>query len=513
MSVNTSCSTLATVSGTGCYKVDLVAYALNVAEDIDANQEPFNYSEAISCEDSEKWMFAMQEEMESLHKNRTWDLVKLPKGKKAVRCKWVFKKKEGTPGVEEPRYKARLVAKGYSQIPGVDFTDVFSPVVKHSSIRALLGIVAMHDLELEQLDVKTAFLHGELEEDIYMQQPEGFIVSEKEDYVCLLKKSLYGLKQSPRQWYKRFDSFMTSHDFKRSSFDSCVYFKKNSDGSFVYLLLYVDDMLIAAKDKREIRKVKAQLSEEFEMKDLGPAKKILGMEILRDRKANNEIEYMSHVPYSSAVGSLMYAMVCSRPDLSYAVSAVSRYMANPGKEHWKVVQWILRYLRGTTNVCLQFGRTKDGVIGYVDADFAGDLDRRRSLTGYVFTIGGCAISWKATLQTTVALSTTEAEYMAITEACKEAIWLKGLFSELNEDLQISTVFCDSQSAIFLTKDQMFHERTKHIDIRYHFVRDIIARGDIVVSKISTHENPADMMTKSLPITKFEHCLDLVGVHC
>ncbi|KAG8500752.1 hypothetical protein CXB51_002776 [Gossypium anomalum] len=536
-------------------EADLVAYALNVAEDIDANQEPSNYSEAISCEDSEKWMFAMQEEMESLHKNKTWDLVKLPKGKKTVLCKWVFKKKEGTPGVEEPKYKARLVAKGYSQVPGVDFTDVFSPVVKHSSIRALLGIVAMHDLELEQLDVKTAFLHGELEEDIYMQQPEGFTVSEKEDYVCLLKKSLYGLKQSPRQWYKRFDSFMTSHDFKRSSFDSCVYFKKNNDGSFVYLLLYVDDMLIVAKDKGEIRKVKAQLSEEFEMKDLGPAKKILGMEILRDRKtsklylsqkgyiekllcrfnmrsakpvstplaahfrlssalspqSDDEIEYMSHVPYSSAVGSLMYAMVCSRPDLSYAVSAVSRYMANPGKEHWKAVQWILKYLRGTTDVCLQFGRTEDGVIGYVDADFAGDLDRRRSLTGYVFTIGGCAISWKATLQTTVALSTTEAEYMAITEACKEAIWLKGLFSELNEDLQISTVFCDSQSAIFLTKDQMFHERTKHIDVRYHFVRDIIARGDIVVSKISTHENPADMMTKSLPITKFEHCLDLAGV--
>ncbi|KAG8503721.1 hypothetical protein CXB51_001724 [Gossypium anomalum] len=438
-------------------EADLVAYALNVVEDIDANRELSNYFEAISCEDSEKWMFAMQDEMESLHKNRTWDLVKLSKG--------------------------------------VDFTDVFSPVVKHSSIRALLGIMAMHDLELDQLDIKIAFLHGELEEDIYIQQPEGFT--------------------SPRQWYKRFDSFMTSHDFKRSSFDSCVYFKKNSDGSFVYLLLYVDDMLIAAKDKGEIRKVKAQLSEEFEMKDLVPRNKILGMEILRYRKtsklylsqkgyikkvlcrfnmqstkpvstplaahfrlslvlspqSDDEIEYMSHVPYSSAMGSLMYAIVCSRPDLSYAVSAVSRYMANP------------------------------------------DLDRRRSLTGYVFTIGGCAISWKATLQITVALSTTEAEYMAITEACKEAIWLKGLFSEFNEDLQISTVFCDSQSAIFLTKDQMFHKRTNQIDVRYHFVHDIITRGDIVLSRISTHENPADMMTKSLPITKFEHFLDLVGVHC
>ncbi|KAG8503402.1 hypothetical protein CXB51_001378 [Gossypium anomalum] len=380
-------------------EADLVAYALNVAEDIDANQEPSNYSEAISCEDSEKWMFAMQEEMESLHKNKTWDLVKLPKGKKTVRCKCVFKKKEGTPRVEKPRYKTRLVAKGYSQVPGVDFIDVFSPVVKHSSIRALLGIVAMHDLELEQLDVKTAFLHGELDEDIYMQQPEGFTVSEKEDYVCFLKKSLYSLKQSPRQWYKRFDSFMTSHDFKRSSFDSCVYFKKNNDGSFVYLLLYVDDMLILAKDKGEKRKsakpISTTLAAHFRLSSvLSP-------------QLDDEIEYMSHVLYSSAVGSLMYAMVCSRPDLSYAVSA--------------------------------FGRTEDEVIGYVNADFAGDLDRRRSLIGYVFTIVGCAISWKATLQTTVALSTTEAEYMAITDACKEAIWLKGLFSELNEDLQISTV--------------------------------------------------------------------------
>ncbi|KAG8490246.1 hypothetical protein CXB51_015516 [Gossypium anomalum] len=238
-------------------------------------------------------------EMESLHKNRTWDLVKLHKGKKAVRCKWVFKKKEGTLGVEEPRYKAILVAQGYSQIPGVDIIDVFSPVVKHSSIQPLLGLVAMHDLELEQLDVKTVFLHGELEEDIYMQQPEGFTVLENEDYVCLLKKSLYGLKQSPRQWYKRFDSFMTSHDFKRSSFDSCVYFKKNSDCSFVYLLIYVDDMLIATKDKREIRKVKVQLSEEFEIKDLGPAKKILGMEILRDRKTSKL--YLSQKGYIEKV--------------------------------------------------------------------------------------------------------------------------------------------------------------------------------------------------------------------
>ena len=412
----------------------------------------------------------------------------------------------------------------------------------------------MRDLELEQLDVKTAFLHGELEEEIYMDQPEGFIVPGKEDHVCKLKKSLYGLKQSPRQWYKRFDSFMLSNGFERSQYDSCVYIKF-VDGSPIYLLLYVDDMLIAAKSKKEITTLKAQLSSEFEMKDLGAAKKILGMEIKRDRnsrllflsqqnyikkvlrrfnmhdaksvstpiaphfklsasqcpESDEDIEYMSRVPYSSAVGSLMYAMVCSRPDLSYAMSLVSRYMANPGKEHWKAVQWIFRYIKDTADACLKFGKTGEGLVGYVDSDYAADLDKRRSLTGYVFTVGGCAVSWRATLQTVVAQSTTEAEYMAIAEACRESVWLKGLFTELCGDDSCITLFCDSQSAIYLTKDQMFHERTKHIDIKYHYVRDVIAQGKLKVSKISTHDNPADMLTKPVPVAKFELCSSLVGI--
>jgi hypothetical protein len=207
----------------------------------------------------------------------------------------------------------------------------------------------------------------------------------------------------------------------------------------------------------------------------------------------------------------MYAMVCSRPDLSYAMSLVGRYMANPGKEHWKVVQWIFRYLRGTSKACLKFGKTGEGLVGYVDSDFAADLDKRRSLTGYVFTVGGCAVSWKATLQSVVAQSTTEAEYIAINEACKESVWLKGLYAELCGDDSCINLFSDSQSAIYLTKDQMFHERTKHIDIKYHYIRDIVAQGKLKVCKISTHDNPADMMTKSVPVSKFELCSSLVGI--
>ncbi|KAG8492333.1 hypothetical protein CXB51_009816 [Gossypium anomalum] len=534
---------------------DIVAYALLIADD----DIPSTYTEAISNPDGVKWKQAMNEEMQSLHKNKTWELVTLPKGKKAIGCKWVYAKKEGFPDKNEIRYKARLVAKSYAQKEGIDYNEVFSPVVKHSSIRILLALVAQYDLELVQLDVKTAFLHGDLEEEIYMTQPDGFKVAGKENWVCKLTKSLYGLKQSPRQWYKRFDQFMKGQRYTRSKFDHCVYFQKLQEGTFIYLLLYVDDMLIASKSKVEIERLKTQLNLEFEMKDLGEAKKILGMEIWRDRahdrvslsqkqylkkvlqqfgmneqtkpvstplashfklsaqlspSTNTEREYMLQVPYSNSVGSLMYAMVCTRPDISQAVSIVSRYMHNPGKGHWQAVKWILRYIQKTVDVGLLFKQDNTlgkGVIGYVDSDYAGDLDKRRSTTGYVFTLAGGPISWKSTLQSTVALSTTEAEYMAVTEAVKEAIWLQGMAKTLGLVQEHINVYCDSQSAIHLAKNQVYHARIKHIDVRFHFVREIIEEGKICLQKIKTADNPADMMTKVVTATKFEHCLNLINI--
>lgn len=375
---------------------DYVAFALQVAEEVDLS-EPSTYKEAVLCNESTQWLAAMGDEMESLYKNQTWELAIKPAGRKIVTCKWVFKKKEGISPAEGIKYKARLVARGFTQREGIDYNEIFSPVVRHTSIRVLLAIVAHQDLELEQLDVKTAFLHGELEEEIYMAQPEGFLVPEKEDYACKLKKSLYGLKQSPRQWYKRFDSFMVELGYIRSPYDCCVYHNKFEDGSMIYLLLYVDDMLIASRNRADIQKLKGLLSAEFEMKDLGAAQKILGMEIYRDRgqkklflsqkgyihkvlsrfgmstakplstpsasqlfltlapQSEAEKEYMAKVPYSSAVGSLMYAMVCTRPDLAHAVSVVSRFMANPGKDHWIAVKRIFRYLRGTSDVGLIYG--------------------------------------------------------------------------------------------------------------------------------------------------------------
>jgi len=248
------------------------AFALTVAEDI-VHDEPSTYREAASSPQAASWVQTMTEEMESLHKNDTWDLVLPPKGRKIVGRKWVFKLKDASPDVVALRYKARLVAKGFSQKEGIDYHDVFSPVVKHTLIQALLVLVALFNLELEQMDVKTAFLHGELEEEIFMAQPKSFMVEGKENRVCLLKKSLYGLKQSPRQWYHRFDSYVTSHGFERSSYDACVFQQVLADGSRVYLLLYVDDILIAGKSRSAIDATKAMLKSEFEMKDLGAARR------------------------------------------------------------------------------------------------------------------------------------------------------------------------------------------------------------------------------------------------
>ena len=278
-------------------------------------------------------------------------------------------------------------------------------------------------------------------------------------------------------------------------------------------------MLIACKSKGEIDRLKTQLSNEFEMKDLGEARRILGMEISRDRvkrtvhltqkqylkrilqrfnidsktkpvstpmasyfklsalqspKTDEERDYIKNVPYASVVGSLMYAMVCTQPDISQAVSLVSRYMHNPGKVHWHAVKWILRYIVGTVDIGLKFEKSEDSLVtGYVDSDYAGDLDKRRSTTGYVFTMAGGPVSWRSTLQSTIALSSTEAEYMAITETVKEAIWLQGLVTDLGFKQQEVTVYCDSQNAIHLTKNQVYHSRTKHIDVRFHFVCEIL----------------------------------------
>ena len=514
--------------------------------------EPECYDQAMQVEDSVKWESAMKDEMDSLMSNQTWELAELPPGKKALHNKWVYRIKEEHDG--NKRYKARLVVKGFQQKEGVDYNEIFSPVVKLTTIRLVLKIVAAENLHLEQLDVKTAFLHGDLEEELYMRQPEGFIKEDRKNLVCRLKKSLYGLKQAPRQWYKKFDSFMSSHGFTRCQADHCCYFKK-IDNNFIILLLYVDDMLVVGSNMQEIVNLKLKLSKQFEMKDLGAAKQILGMRIKRDTnsrtlllsqdkyinkvlsrfnmqnakvvstplgvhfrlskeqspKTEEERAYMAKVPYASAIGSLMYVMVCTRPDIAQAVGAVSRYMNNPGKLHWEAVKWILRYLRGTTSKELCFKGGDMVLTGYVDADLAGNVDIRRSTTGYVYTLGGTAVSWGSQLQKRVALSTTEAEYVAVTEASKEMVWLQSFLEELGKKQEDNVLYCDSQSAIHLAKNPSFHSRTKHIQLRYHFIRSLLEDGILKLEKISGAQNPADMLTKTVTIDKLKLCSASVGL--
>ncbi|GKB63852.1 retrovirus-related pol polyprotein from transposon TNT 1-94, partial [Tanacetum coccineum] len=310
--------------------------------------------------------------------------------------------------------------------------------------------------------------------------------------------------------------------------------------------------------KAEIGSTKSLLKKEFNMKELEEAKKILGMDIVRDRSRkilrvsqsgyvskilNNfridngksvqmplgghfklslkdcpvrdcDVERMSKVPYANAVGSLMYLMVCTRPDIAYAVSVVSRYLANPGKNHWEAVKWILKYLRGTVNVGLVYGTHRGNhvdVTGFVDSDYAKDPDKGRSITGYAFLVQRCVVSWKATLQHVVALSTTEAEYMALTEAVKEAIWLRGLLEELGVELNTVAVNCDNQGAIHLSRNHVFHERTKHINVRYHFIREVLEAKTVEVLKVGTEHNAADALTKVVPGHKLQHCLELLSV--
>ncbi|GJW81938.1 putative RNA-directed DNA polymerase [Tanacetum coccineum] len=446
--------------------------------------EPECYAEAMEDEHKKEWFEAMEDEMNSLHENNTFELVKLPKGKRALKNKWVYKLKT-EEHTSRPRYKARLVVKGFSQKRGIDFDEIFSPVVKMGSIRVVLGLAASLDLEVEQMDVKTAFLHGDLDKEIYMEQPEGFQVKGKEGYVCRLQKSLYGLKQAPRQWYKKFESVIGKQGYRKTSSDHCVFFQKFGDDDFIILLLYVDDMLIVGKNIGRIAQLKRDLSKSFSVKDLGPAKQIIGIRIFCDRGAKKlhisqeqyiekvlcrfnmdkakvvssplttnfkltdkdfpsfkkNIEKMDKVLYASVVGSLMYTIVCTRPDLAHAVGVVSRFLSNHSKKHWEAVKCIFRYMRGTSKLGITFGNGKPMLVGFTDSYMAGNKDNMKSTSGYLMTFAGGAVSWHSRLQKCVALSTTKAEYMAATKA--DALE-DGMF-------ELNNVYTDDNASDMLTK--------------------------------------------------------------
>ena len=387
--------------------------------------EPQNFKEAMSCPEAPQWKEAVNSEIESILQNHTWELVDLPPGNKPLGYKWIFKRKLKADGSID-KYKARLVVKGYRQKEGLDYFDTYSPVTRITSIRLLIAFAAINKLEIHQMDVKTAFLNGELEEEIYMEQPEGFQAPGNGNKVCKLVKSLYGLKQAPKQWHEKFDNVMISNDFKINECDKCVYVKNTTKG-YVIVCLYVDDMLIIGSNNYMITSTKNLLMSKFDMKDLGVADVILGIKIERtpegiflsqshyvnkilekfdkdgDGKATSPIDVTLHLTkntgetvsqllYSRIIGSLMYLMNCTRPDIAYAVSKLSRFTSNPGDNHWKAIIRVLRYLRYTQNYGLFYSGYPAVPEGYCDANWISDSKDSKSTSGYVFTIGGAAVS-------------------------------------------------------------------------------------------------------------------------
>lgn len=518
--------------------------------------EPTSFKEAMSSPHSVEWMEAMKDEMDSMSTNEVWELVDLPPKRRSIGNKWVFKVKRKADGSID-KFKARLVAKGFTQIEGVDYDETFSPVVRFASIRLLLALVAHLDLELFQMDVKTAFLNGTLEEEIYMDQPIGFVSKGGEKKVCRLKRSIYGLKQSSRRWYFRFHEAITAFGFYMADEDHCVYVMKSKEG-IMFLSLYVDDILLASNNMEMINAAKGWLSSVFKMKDMGEARFVLGVEIMRNRpkkllglcqetyikkvlerfrmnkskpvdtpvdkgqflsldqcpKTDLEKKQMSDVPYASAIGSLMYAMLCTRPDICYAVGLVSRYQSNPGPAHWQGVKRILRYLCGTSDLVLCFQGGDLSLKGYSDADWGGDLDESKSTSGYAFVLGGGAISWCSKKQDCIALSTMEAEYVAVSLAVQEAMWLRSFLQDLDLTPKVDEpveMHCDNTAAIQFAQDPKFHRKTKHIKRRYHFVRNAIKNKEVAIKYISTNEMIVDPLTKPIARDVFRAHVKRLGL--
>lgn len=495
--------------------------------------EDLSLDEAIS---DPGWNSAMEEEMEALTKNCTWTLVDLPLEKKPLTCKWVFRKKISDEGEKK---KARLVVRGFEQQQGIDYTETFSPVAGYESIRFLLALAVRRNYLLYQFDVKTAFLNGNLEEELYMLQPEGF--RDGTERVCKLVKSLYGLKQAPRNWHSTFSMFLSEQGFVSCAADECIFVKTGEN--LVILCLYVDDGLILGKSKTEIINLLDKLNKKFNI-TFGEAKNYLGMRIQHINDSifisqpaytwkimarfkmeqcdpvstpmephHEEInkETAKNKPYREAIGSLLYLSNVTRPDLAYSVNYLSRFMENPTIEHWKELKRIFKYLKGTYNYGLLYEKGSNLQI-YSDADFAGDLSERKSTSGFVITMSGAAVAWGSRRQNCTALSTAEAEFIAACEAIKELMWIVYLYQEVDFYNELTPFFIDNKSALCMIEknDGKTLRRTKHVRVRFHFLLEHCNKV-FSFNHIGSEKQISDILTKPLGRCKFEFFRLLLGV--
>jgi len=488
------------------------------------------------------WKKAMDSEIQSMHMNNVYDLVELPEGKKVVKSKWIFKTKNNEGNV---LYKARLVAQGYSQKLGEDYNETFSPVARFESIRTLLALSVKNKYKVHHMDIKTAFLNGDLHEEIYMEQPAGYVKQGEENLVCCLRKSIYGLKQSPRCWNFSIDQQLSRMGFIKLPSDECIYKSDN-----ILIGLYVDDLIIAGSSSHHIAEVKQQLSNRYDVKDLGSIKEFLGVKILQSNDSIwlGQPEYISSIlekfnmstcnpietpadsnvkltliqegeehfdaqVYQSAVGALIYLSTRTRPDISFAVHQVSRFNSNPSKAHWSAVKRIFRYLKGTIHLGIKYSCHPDGdIVAYSDSDFAGDVGDRKSVSGFIFMLQSGPVTWSCKKQPTVALSSAEAEYVSLCRTAQEAVWITQLMSDLGEaPSEPFIIYEDNLAAISMSKNSEFHAKTKHIDVKTHFVRDLVKNNKITVQHVPSCEMLADIFTKPLVRDKFRYLRESIGV--
>jgi hypothetical protein len=507
--------------------------------------EPAEFEEAVK---KSEWIEAMQEELRMIEKNDTWVLMDKPLHKKAIGVKWVYRTKQNADGSIN-KYKARLVVKGYAQVFGVDFSETFAPVARLDTIRLLLAVAAQKNWKVYQLDVKSAFLNGYLQEEIYIEQPRGFEVRGQEEKVYLLKKALYGLKQAPRAWYSRIDDHLHKLGFVKSLSEATLYVK-GADANLIIVSVYVDDLLVTGSNKTQIEEFKAEMFDVFKMTDLGLMSYFLGMEVKQSddgificqQKYAKEILKKFHMEsckststpmnlkekfskndgtnkadegqYRSLIGCLMY-LTATRSDIAFAVSLLSRFMHCASELHLQAAKRIVRYVKGTISYGIKYSYLQNFMLhGYSDSDWAGSVDDMKSTSGYCFSFGSGMFSWCSRKQDSVAQSTAEAEYAAATAAVNQAIWIRKILVDLHmNQLEPTKIYVDNQAAISIANNPVFHGRTKHFKIKLYFLREAQKEEEVTLLYCKTNDQIADILTKALPKTSFEDLRRKLGICC
>ncbi|CAM8915811.1 unnamed protein product [Rhodiola kirilowii] len=507
-------------------------------------KEPTSFTQA--AKDS-KWMEAMQKEISALELNETWHITALPPGKTIVDCKWIYKVKFHANGTIE-RYKARLVAKGFTQVEGLDYQDTFAPVAKMTTVRCLLAVSASRQWPVYQLDVNNAFLHGNLDEEVYMMLPPGFYKKEKAQWqVCRLLKSLYGLKQTSRQWFAKFSESLVDFGFTKS-FNDYSLFTLERGTDFIILLVYVDDVILTGTSQVLIKEIKDYIHQKFQIKDLGALKYFLGLEVARSSNGIflNQRKYalellatsnltnckparspmdMKHklslskaplladpLEYRQLVGKLIYLTI-TRPDLAYPVHVLSQFMQQPTTEHLQAVHKVLRFIKGAPAQGLLFSSKSDlALTAFCDADWASCPITRKSVTGYCITLGSCAVSWKRKKHPVISRSSAESEYRSMAVTCCELVWLGRLLADMKVHVkQPILLYCDNKAAIHIAHNPIFHERTKHVELDCHLVRSHVCSKFIKPVHIPTLNQPAYIFTKTLTLEQLQRLCSKLGV--